>query len=206
MLKYFQIHITFVLFFGIHQLSAQNPDIVILDKINNYDTVSFFHDVMSGVSHTVTPVNAALPLALFITGLARDDKELKRQSLFWALTFAGNTLVTSAIKRGVNRERPFMEHSVIFQKADVHDASYPSGHTSAAFAAATTVSLYYPKWYIIAPSFAWAGTVAYSRMYLGVHFPSDVIAGAAVGIGTAFLSKKINEKMLSRKKTQPLAY
>jgi membrane-associated phospholipid phosphatase len=51
----------------------------------------------------------------------------------------------------------------------------------AAFALATSLSLSYPKCYIIVPSFAWASSVGYSRMDLGVHYPSDVLAGAIVG-------------------------
>jgi membrane-associated phospholipid phosphatase len=38
---------------------------------------------------------------------------------------------------------------------------------------------------VIAPSFLWAGTISYSRMYLGVHYPTDVATGAVLGAGTA---------------------
>jgi membrane-associated phospholipid phosphatase len=72
-------------------------------------------------------------------------------------------------------------------------ASFPSGHTSIAFATATALSLKYPKWYVIAPASIWACSVGYSRMNLGVHYPSDVFAGAVLGAGSAFLTYKINE-------------
>ncbi len=70
---------------------------------------------------------------------------------------------------------------------------FPSGHTSLAFAIATSLSLKYPKWYVIAPSYVWACSVGYSRMNLGVHYPSDVLAGAVLGAGSAFLTYKLNE-------------
>jgi membrane-associated phospholipid phosphatase len=82
--------------------------------------------------------------------------------------------------------------------------SFPSGHTSDAFALATSVTVAYPKWYIIAPAFTWATAVGYSRMHLGVHYPKDVIAGAIVGAGSAYLSCKINKWLFPAKKTNLL--
>jgi len=76
---------------------------------------------------------------------------------------------------------------------DVSSLSFPSGHTSEAFSTATALSLKYPEWYIIAPAYLWAGSVGYSRMNLGVHYPTDVLAGALLGTGTAFLTLKVNE-------------
>jgi len=68
-----------------------------------------------------------------------------------------------------------------------------------AFATATSLSLEYPKWYVIVPAYTWAGTVGYSRMHLGVHYPSDVLIGALVGAGSAFITHKVNQKLLKRK-------
>ena len=87
-----------------------------------------------------------------------------------------NGIFTTALKLSVQRERPFDSYPTEitkYTKAGSH--SFPSGHTSMAFATATSISLLYPKWYIIAPSFIWASSMGYSRMYLGVHYPSDVL-------------------------------
>lgn len=69
----------------------------------------------------------------------------------------------------------------------------PSGHTSLAFATATSLTLKYPKWYVAAPSYFWACSVGYSRMNLGVHYPSDIVAGALLGAGSAYLTYLVND-------------
>ena len=78
----------------------------------------------------------------------------------------------------------------------------PSGHTSSVFATATSLSMAYPKWYVVVPSFVWAGSVGYSRMHLGVHYPSDVIIGALVGSGSAILTRKANQWLNSKRHTR----
>jgi undecaprenyl-diphosphatase len=64
--------------------------------------------------------------------------------------------------------------------------SFPSGHTSAAFLVVTLVSTYFPAFFL--PLFSWAGLVGFSRIALGVHFPSDIVVGALMGISFAYLS------------------
>jgi membrane-associated phospholipid phosphatase len=66
-----------------------------------------------------------------------------------------------------------------------HSHSFPSGHTATAFAGATMLSFFMPR---AAPAFyVLAAAIAYSRLYVGVHFPLDVVGGAAIGIATALL-------------------
>mgnify|MGYP002232674387 CR=1 FL=1 len=71
--------------------------------------------------------------------------------------------------------------------------SFPSGHTATAFALATSLSVKYPKWYVIAPSALWACSVGVSRMNEGVHYPSDVLAGTAIGAGCAVVNIYVNK-------------
>ncbi|MFY7909200.1 MAG: phosphatase PAP2 family protein, partial [Emticicia sp.] len=64
---------------------------------------------------------------------------------------------------------------------------------------ATSLSLTFRKWYVVIPAYTWASAAAYSRLHLGVHYPSDVLAGAAIGAGSAWLCYKAN-RWLQRKK------
>ncbi len=77
------------------------------------------------------------------------------------------------------------------------DASFPSGHTSAAFAAAFAWRKLPLKWTI--PVFALAILMAFSRLYLGVHYPSDILAGIVLGLVAALLSHLIGQKFLAGK-------
>jgi undecaprenyl-diphosphatase len=53
---------------------------------------------------------------------------------------------------------------------------------------------------VVVPAYAWAAGVGYSRMYLGQHYPTDVLAGAAIGIGSAYLSNWLNKKYFAKHK------
>jgi membrane-associated phospholipid phosphatase len=136
-----------------------------------------------------------IPVGMATAGLIKHDDKLIRTALVTGAASAICAGITSTLKYSVNRERPYITYPDITKKSDGGSPSFPSGHTSSAFATATSLSLAYPKWYIIAPSFAWAGTVAYSRMDLGVHYPSDVLAGAIIGAGSAWFTYEINKKL-----------
>ncbi|MER7185498.1 phosphatase PAP2 family protein, partial [Streptomyces hyaluromycini] len=89
-------------------------------------------------------------------------------------------------KRSVRRPRPLLDPvpAVRHLKRQPITTSFPSGHAASAAAFATGVALESPAWgAVVAPV---AFSVAVSRVYTGVHFPSDVLAGAALGTGAAF--------------------
>ena len=92
-------------------------------------------------------------------------------------------LTDEYIKPFFQRDRPFVELGTCVFGLKPSSASFPSGHTITAFTMATLICLYNPKQKIIcAVAILLACLVAYSRIYLGVHFPSDILGGIIFGI------------------------
>jgi membrane-associated phospholipid phosphatase len=120
------------------------------------------------------------------------NDDLLKNALYVGVSMGISTGLTYAAKYTVKRERPYDTYSFIDAPYPESSYSFPSGHTSIAFATVTALSLKYPKWYIIAPGYFWACSVGYSRMNLGVHYPSDVLGGALLGAGSAYITYKVN--------------
>ncbi|MDR6941194.1 phosphatase PAP2 family protein [Mucilaginibacter pocheonensis] len=134
-----------------------------------------------------------IPAGLLAGGIISNNKEMRQNSLYIASSTALSFGLTFLIKHIVKRPRPFVQNINIVPVYRAGSTSFPSGHTSSSFATATALSRAYPKWYVIAPAYLWAGSVSYSRMYLGVHYPTDVAAGAALGVGSAFILQSLKK-------------
>ena len=176
---------------------AQNPDINILKEINLNRNTSF-DGTFRLITNSAAPVAYGVPALLIGVGYITKDSLTFHNGLYIGKSILLSAIVAEILKYSVNRTRPFVTYPFIENVAPGGSPSFPSGHTSDAFSFATSVSIACPKWYIIVPSYTWAGTVAYSRMDLGVHYPSDVLAGAIIGAGSAYLTYKIT-KWLNRK-------
>ncbi|MDO9185540.1 MAG: phosphatase PAP2 family protein [Bacteroidia bacterium] len=178
-------------------ISAQNPDIDILKSINlnrnkKLDNTFIF------ISNSIVPVSVGVPIGVLGVGFLKQDSTIKNKGVYIGASLLIAAGITTGLKYSVKRERPFVTYPVIDKVMNAGSPSFPSGHTSDAFATATSLSLAFPKWYIVAPSFVWAGSVGYSRMDLGVHYSSDVLAGAAIGAGTSYLCFKANKWLHER--------
>jgi membrane-associated phospholipid phosphatase len=136
-------------------------------------------------------VVAGTPVLMGATALLTNDKRLFSDALEVGTSVLINAGMVLAVKYSVNRDRPFLTYPDIVAKDVESGPSFPSYHTAASFNTATSLSLKYPHWYVIIPSYLWAGSVGYSRMRLGVHYPSDVVAGALMGAGSAWLTHEL---------------
>lgn len=96
--------------------------------------------------------------------------------------FASFIINNGILKNLVNRTRPYevIAGLEILIGKQV-DSSFPSGHTGSSFAAATVLYLTLPKKFGI-PALIFAALMGFSRLYVGVHYPTDVLAGMVIGI------------------------
>jgi undecaprenyl-diphosphatase len=173
-------------------------DVQVLNEMmenRHEDPVEFYQHISNSTNY----ISMLVPVSVLATGLVRNEKNTINKGLYMAESLAASSLITAGLKYTFKRHRPFADHPFIVPASDGGSPSFPSGHTSEAFATATSLTIAYPKWYVAVPAYAWAASVGYSRMYLGVHYPSDVLAGAIVGAGSAWLMYKVN-KWLVRKK------
>ena len=136
------------------------------------------HPALDGVMWTLSAASRGGMIWLFVDALIAWRRARWRD--FAALVLA---VLLATI---VARVRPFVASpAVLVIGGRPHDASFPSGHAANAFASALILSTTVPRGRIV-----WwpvAAAIAYSRIYLGVHYPLDVIGGAFVGLVCAAL-------------------
>lgn len=191
----------FAFLFSLGNLNSQNADIDWLQATNVHRNQQL-DPAFSTITNYASVVSMLCPASVFGVGFISKDSLLKRKGFYIAGSMAISAATTLAMKYSINRDRPFKTYPFIDKQTDAGSPSFPSGHTSNAFATATAMTFAFPKWYVAAPAFAWASAVGYSRMHLGVHYPSDVIVGAAVGAGSAWLGHWLNQRLFQGKGKQ----
>ena len=139
-------------------------------------------------------INTAIPAGLLLGGTIGNNKEMRQNAAYIASSTLVSYGLNAIIKGLVKRRRPFIRNINIVAVYEANRYSFPSGHTSSTMSTATALSIAYPKWYVIIPSFAWAGATSYGRMYLGVHYPTDVAAGLLLGPATAVSMQFVKPK------------
>jgi len=194
--KPLSILLLFILF-SVFYAKSQNADINLLRKIN-LERNEKWDPTVKVITCSMYPVGVGSSVLVITIGSLKEDSAIVHKGLIMAESFLLNAAITTALKYGIKRERPFVTYPDLENVTTPTTPSFPSGHTSTAFSTATSLSLCFPKWYVIAPSFAWASAVGYSRLHLGVHYPSDVLVGALVGSGSAYLCYKSNQWIVGK--------
>jgi len=155
-------------------------DINLLDKINPDTPRSF---IQNQISNSAYWLPAAVVVGELGYGFINNDALNKRYAVETSLSVGIGQALSIGLKHIFNRPRPFMTfpdriHPVNYGMGP----SFPSGHTTLAFSTATSLALTRKQWTVTVPITLWAGSVGYSRMYLGRHYPTDVLGGIATGI------------------------
>ena len=111
---------------------------------------------------------------------------------------AGYLIGNMGMKNLFARTRPYDVTEVQLLVAKLHDFSFPSGHTLVSFEAATALWFYHRKWGVAA--FVLAALIGLSRLYLFVHYPTDVMAGAVLGIGIGLAACFVTNRLFGNSK------
>ncbi len=191
-------------------LSSQNCDINLLKKINGLDG-GFARGYSKAFSKTAPYVSVGIPVIMGVYGLIDKDEKVLKDAIYIGTSVIEAVAISYGLKYTIDRKRPFERYpNEIVPRDFPSSSSFPSSHTAAAFSLATSLSIKYPKWYVIAPSAFWACSVGFARMNEGVHYPSDVLSGAVIGAGCAvaniYINKALQRLLFPKKKPELVAY
>jgi len=174
----------FLVFVSVMQY-FQKSDIAILQAIFE-NRIPGFDSTFIFITNTAAAIAFGVPGILLIVSFIRKNPELRQSALRILISVALSAIVANILKYTIDLPRPYEIYPFIEKLSVGGSPSFPSGHTADAFAFAVAAGQIHRKWYILLPGLIWASLVGYSRMSLGVHFPSDVLAGAIIGVACAF--------------------
>jgi len=158
-------------------------DSFFIELINNRIKNRFFDKFM----YRITDLGGAIFSTIFSVVLVLLGNDRIRLVGIEALVILGlSQLIVQVFKRGLGRERPYkiIEDLHTFG-IELPDYSFPSGHTTASFSIASALALNIPSIGFLA--YIFAITIGISRIYLGVHYPTDVVAGIILGSGSSIV-------------------
>ncbi len=163
-----------------------------LQRVHHLDTIAFlwvhvtkgfqYRRSVRFISHTGDgPVYFLIAVMLLLL------EPVNGKTFFWAgiIAYIFDVSLYLLLKNLIKRDRPAVKISTYQAWITPSDQfSFPSGHTAAAFLFACLIVNFYPIFAV--PAFIWACAIGISRVLLGVHYPTDLVAGAALGSACAF--------------------
>jgi membrane-associated phospholipid phosphatase len=171
------------------QEGAAGMDQSLLAWVNGSDSRVLRH-ALGAADYSAYPVfYGAIPVAWGVALVSGDDQGTAGRI---TASMIGAFGAAAVLKRLAGRSRPNVTHPWVRSRPEfpggrnLDPGSWPSGHAALAAALVTSLSLSHPKAWIIAPGVVWAVAVGLSRVWLGVHYPSDVLTGWAIGAAVAW--------------------
>jgi undecaprenyl-diphosphatase len=138
-------------------------------------------------SFATTYISLTIIGSVVVQAVRDKSMALRRKSWVLLMVLMLSGVISFVFKHLVQRERPFAVYADIQKLSEAGSASFPSGHTLESFAMVCAVLLLFPERTVLRVMVCWACLVGYSRMALGVHYPSDVLGGACIGVVLAFV-------------------
>lgn len=171
----------------------QDFDLRLLDRINPDTLTSSFQKTISNSAYLVP---AVVTVAEIGYGFLANDPASKRYGVETAISVGIGQGISVGLKHLFNRPRPYESWPDIIHPVNYGTGpSFPSGHTTLAFSTAASMAFSRKQWFVTLPVTLWAGSVGYSRMYLGRHYPTDVLGGLIVGIASGLLGHWITGRL-----------
>ncbi len=135
------------------------------------------------------PLFVLSPIVVGTAGWKSEDMAMERAAYRAVLSETAAFVSVALLKRITQRMRPYQRMPDLWGRLNwidrtlMHRSAYsmPSLHSALSYALATSFTLSYPHWYVAAPAYLWATAIAISRLWVGAHYPSDVLVGALIG-------------------------
>ena len=180
-----------------------STDIKIFRLINNSRT-PFLDKIVSVTDKSILFASALTPPALFTISRTNEHYYDENSAVLLGTSEVVSYAITYSLKHLIKRTRPFSSIPNVRHTSDddfaIDNNSFPSGHSTVAFAYATSLSLRYSdKPLLITGLYLYSTAIAIGRVYLGVHYPSDVLGGMVVGAGTAVLVHSLRKDIIKLK-------
>lgn len=184
---------------NLFSLLAEGFDLPILDWI----AANLWCPLLDAVMPVITVLGDAGIFWMVIAAALLLFKKTRRVGLGMGIAMLmGLLLCNLTLKPLCQRPRPYDYQFDVFNKLipllieQQHDFSFPSGHTIASFEAAGVIAQNNKKWGI--PALILASLIAFSRLYLYVHYPTDVLVSVLLGLALAFVGNRLAHRVPDR--------
>jgi membrane-associated phospholipid phosphatase len=182
---------------------SENSDQTLFRKLNGHRT-GFLDIVIPITEKSIVIPTLIVPISLYTSSRITDNYYDENSSVLLAVSNGFNLAVTIGIKELVKRKRPMLVMDGIYFDKDFFREndrySFPSGHASTSFNMAALLTLRYPdNPYLIAGFYLRAVAVSFGRIYIGAHYPGDILAGALIGTGSAILTFSLRKEIIKLK-------